>query len=151
MPMPDGLVKASILDDPADIAMPADHPLAGRAEVGLEDFAGDEWITWGEGEFCHEWLLFTLRARGVEPQVGHRAAETHTQLGLVAAGLGVCVAPLLGRHPMPEGVVTVPVRQKVRRHVYVVWRADADRRPSIRAAVDALQKAGADLGRAAER
>ncbi|MFD7298298.1 LysR substrate-binding domain-containing protein [Streptomyces sp. NPDC059897] len=150
MPMPEGLVKASILDDPADIAMPVGHPLAGRAEVGLEDFADDEWITWGQGEFCHEWLMFTLRAKGVEPQVGHRAAETHTQLGLVAAGLGVCVAPLLGRDPMPEGVVTVPVRQKVRRHVYVVWRADADRRPSIRAAVRALQKVGADLGRLAE-
>ncbi|MGP3770838.1 LysR family transcriptional regulator [Streptomyces sp. SDT5-1] len=150
MPMPDGLVKASILDDPADIAMPVDHPLAGRDEVGLEEFADDEWITWGQGEFCHEWLMFTLRAKGVEPQVGHRAAETHTQLGLVAAGLGVCVAPLLGRHPMPEGVVTVPVRQKVRRHVYVVWRADADRRPSIRAAVRALQKVGADLGRLAD-
>jgi DNA-binding transcriptional LysR family regulator len=42
---------------------------------------------------------------------------------------------------MPAGVVTVPVRQRVRRHVYVVWRADADRRPSIRAAVDALRAA----------
>ncbi|MEB8343459.1 LysR family transcriptional regulator [Streptomyces endophyticus] len=150
MPMPEGLVKASILDDPADVAMPAGHPLAGREEVGLEDFADDEWITWGQGEFCHEWLMFTLRAKGVEPQIGHRAAETHTQLGLVAAGLGVCVAPLLGRDPVPEGVVTVPVRQKVRRHVYVVWRADADRRPSIRAAVRALQKVGADLGQLAE-
>jgi DNA-binding transcriptional LysR family regulator len=39
-------------------------------------------------------------------------------------------------------VVTVPVRQQVRRHVYVVWRADADRRPSIRAAVEALRAAG---------
>ncbi|MFE2298101.1 LysR family transcriptional regulator [Streptomyces sp. NPDC059445] len=145
MPLPDGLVKASILDDPADVAMPAGHRLAGRAEVDLGDFAEDEWITWAEGEFCHEWLMFTLRSQGVEPRIGHRAGETHTQLGLVAAGLGVCVAPLLGRHPMPEGVVTVPVRQRVRRHVYVVWRADADRRPSIRAAVDALRRAGAAL------
>ncbi|MEU9141665.1 LysR family transcriptional regulator [Streptomyces sp. NPDC048404] len=143
MPLPDGLVKASILDDPADVAMPAGHRLAGRGEVDLGDFADDEWITWAEGEFCHEWLMFTLRSQGVEPRIGHRAGETHTQLGLVAAGLGVCVAPLLGRRPMPEGVVTVPVRQRVRRHVYVVWRADADRRPSIRAAVDALRKAGA--------
>ncbi|MET7983490.1 MULTISPECIES: LysR family transcriptional regulator [unclassified Streptomyces] len=143
MPLPDGLVKASILDDPADVAMPAGHRLAGRREVDLGDFADDEWITWGEGEFCHEWLMFTLRSQGVEPRIGHRAGETHTQLGLVAAGLGVCVAPLLGRRPMPEGVVTVPVHQRVRRHVYVVWRADADRRPSIRAAVDALRRAGA--------
>ncbi|WP_329370628.1 LysR family transcriptional regulator [Streptomyces sp. NBC_01483] len=146
MPLPDGLVKAPILDDPADVAMPVGHRLADRAEVDLGDFADDEWITWGEGEFCHEWLMFTLRSRGVEPHIGHRAGETHTQLGLVAAGLGVCIAPLLGRHPMPEGVVTVPLRQAVRRHVYVIWRADADRRPSIRAAVGALRAAGESIG-----
>ncbi|MFE9453000.1 LysR family transcriptional regulator [Streptomyces sp. NPDC006739] len=141
MPVPDGLVKAPLLDDPAEVAVPAAHRLADRDEVDLGEFAEDEWITWGEGEFCHEWLMFTLRSRGVEPIVGHRAAETHTQLGLVAAGLGVCIVPLLGRHPVPPGVVTVPLRQRVRRHVYVVWRADADRRPSIRAAVEALREA----------
>lgn len=146
MPVPDGLVKAPLLDDPADVAMPVGHPLADRDEVDLGEFAEDEWITWGEGEFCHEWLMFTLRSRGVEPIVGHRAAETHTQLGLVAAGLGVCIAPVLGRHPVPPGVVTVPLKQRVRRHVYVVWRADADRRPSIRAAVEALRTAAGRVG-----
>ncbi|MGW3288254.1 LysR family transcriptional regulator [Streptomyces sp. NPDC001002] len=146
MPLPDGLVKASVLDDPADLAMPSGHRLAGRDEVDLGELAEDEWITWGEGEFCHEWLMFTLRSRGIEPIVAHRAAETHTQLGLVQAGLGVCIAPLLGRHPMPAGVVTVPLVQRVRRHVYVVWRADADRRPSIRAAVRALQDAARKVG-----
>ncbi|MFE8013561.1 LysR family transcriptional regulator [Streptomyces antibioticus] len=145
MPLPDGLVKAPILDDPAEVAIPAGHRLADRDEVDLGEFAGDEWITWGEGEFCHEWLMFTLRSRGVEPIVGHRAAETHTQLNLVAAGLGVCIAPVLGRHPVPDGVVMIPLRQRVRRHVYVVWRADADRRPSIRAAVRALKEAAAKV------
>ncbi|MGW0883376.1 LysR family transcriptional regulator [Streptomyces sp. NPDC002671] len=146
MPVPDGLVKAPLLDDPADVAMPLGHRLAGRDEVDLGEFAEDEWITWGEGEFCHEWLMFTLRSRGIEPIIGHRAAETHTQLGLVAAGLGVCIAPVLGRHPVPEGVVMVPLKQRVRRHVYVVWRADADRRPSIRAAVEALREAAVSVG-----
>ncbi|MGA4843288.1 LysR family transcriptional regulator [Streptomyces sp. G45] len=146
LPLPDGLLKAPVLDDPADVAMPAAHPMADRPEVDLEDFAEDEWITWAEGEFCHEWLMFTLRAKGFEPRIAHRAEEHHTQLALVAAGLGVCVAPRLGRDPMPTGVRTVPVRQRVRRHVYVVWRADADRRPSIRAAVEALRVAGAGLG-----
>ncbi|MGW1625041.1 LysR family transcriptional regulator [Streptomyces sp. NPDC002172] len=141
MPLPDGLVKAPLLDDPAEVALPVGHRLADREEVDLGEFAEDEWITWGEGEFCHEWLMFTLRSRGIEPIVGHRAAETHTQLNLVAAGLGVCIAPLLGRHPVPEGVLMVPLKQRVRRHVYVVWRADADRRPSIRAAVQALRGA----------
>ncbi|TGZ19389.1 LysR family transcriptional regulator [Streptomyces sp. S816] len=145
MPVPDGLVKAPLLDDPAEVAVPAGHRLADREEVDLAEFAEDEWITWGEGEFCHEWLMFTLRSKGVEPIVGHRAGETHTQLQLVSAGLGVCIAPLLGRHPVPDGVVLVPLTQRVRRHVYVIWRADADRRPSIRAAVEALRTAARQI------
>ncbi|GHH88274.1 LysR family transcriptional regulator [Streptomyces sulfonofaciens] len=146
LPLPEGLLKADVLDDPADIAVPEAHPLADRREVDLEDFADDEWITWPEGQFCDEWLLHTLRAKGFEPRIAHRAEEHHTQLALVAAGLGVCVAPRLGRDPVPAGVRTVPVRHRVYRHVYVVWRADADRRPSIRAAVTALREAAHATG-----
>lgn len=148
LPLPEGLVKAAVLDDPADIAVPACHPLAERREVDLEELADDEWITWPAGEFCHEWLLFTLRAKGVEPRIAHRAQEHHTQLALVAAGLGVCVAPRLGRGPVPAEVRTIPVRHRVYRRVHVVWRADADRRPSIRAAVAALRTAAATGGEA---
>ncbi|MEV1081469.1 LysR family transcriptional regulator [Streptomyces sp. NPDC050211] len=146
LPMPQGLAKASILEDPVGVAMPDAHPLAGRDEVDLEDFAGDEWVAWPEGEFCHEWLLYTLRAKGIEPRIAHRAEEHHTQLALVAAGLGVCVAPRLGRDPMPAGVRAVPVRHGAQRYIYAVWRADADRRPSIRAAVEALQEAALKVG-----
>jgi DNA-binding transcriptional LysR family regulator len=141
LPMPQGLAKAAILNDPVDVAMAEGHPLAGRDEVDLEDFADDEWVAWPEGEFCHEWLLYTLRDKGIEPRIAHCAEEHHTQLALVSAGLGVCVAPRLGRDPMPAGVRGVPVRHGVHRYVYAVWRADADRRPSIRAAVQALQTA----------
>ncbi|MFE0644030.1 LysR substrate-binding domain-containing protein [Streptomyces sp. NPDC058877] len=137
-PVPGGLERAHLLDDTADVALPAGHPLAGRESVGLEDFADEEWVSWPEGEFCHDWLMFTLRSQGIEPRIGHLAGEHHTQLALVAAGLGVCVTPRLGR-PVPEGVVFVPVRQKVRRHIYATWRSDAGRRPSVRAVVAALR------------
>ncbi|MFF3324800.1 LysR substrate-binding domain-containing protein [Streptomyces sp. NPDC002889] len=141
LPVPGGLAQAHLLDDVPDVAMPEDHPLAGRAEVDLEEFADDEWVSWPEGEFCHDWLVFTLRSKGFEPRIGHLAGEHHTQLALIAAGLGVCVAPRLGRGPVPDGVALVPVRQQMRRHVYAVWRTDADRRPSIRAAARALRTA----------
>ncbi|KOG54721.1 LysR family transcriptional regulator [Streptomyces griseoflavus] len=143
--LPEGLAKAPILDDPADVAMPADHPLARRRSVVLEDFADDEWISWPQGEFCHDWLMFTLRGQGIEPRLSHMAEEHHTQLALIEAGLGVAVAPRLGRGPVPAGVSVVPVRHTMRRHVYAIWRADADRRPSIRAAVTALQQAGKEV------
>ncbi|WP_406002086.1 LysR family transcriptional regulator [Streptomyces sp. NBC_00829] len=146
LPVPGGLTQVHLLDDAPDVAMPVDHPLAGRSEVDLEEFAEDEWVSWPEGEFCYEWLVFTLRSKGFEPRIAHLAGEHHTQLALIAAGLGVCVAPRLGRGPVPEGVALVPVRQQMRRHVYAVWRSDADRRPSIRAAVAALRRAAGSEG-----
>ncbi|MEU9796060.1 LysR family transcriptional regulator [Streptomyces sparsogenes] len=147
LPMPDGLVKAPLLDDPVDVAMPADHPLADRESVDPEEFANDEWISWPKGGFCFDWLMITLRGKGVEPRISHTAREHHTQLALIAAGLGVAVVPRLGRGAVPEGVRVVPVRHHtMRRHVYAVWREDADRRPSIRAAVDVLREVGKRVG-----
>ncbi|MFB7012876.1 MULTISPECIES: LysR family transcriptional regulator [unclassified Streptomyces] len=145
LPVPGGLAVVELLDDAPDIAMPAGHRLADRAEVDLEEFAEDDWVSWPEGEFCYDWLMFTLRSKGIEPRIAHLAGEHHTQLALIAAGLGVCVAPRLGRGPVPDGVRLVPVRQKMRRHVHAVWRTDADRRPSIRAAVAALRAVGREM------
>lgn len=148
LPIDEALTRASVLDDPADVAVPAGHPLAARDAVDLEDLAEEEWISWPRGQFCHDWLMSTLRSKGIEPRISHMADEHHTQLALVAAGLGVVVAPRLGRGPVPEGVRIVPVRHTMFRHVYAVWRADADRRPSIRAAVGALRAAGEAVSRA---
>lgn len=143
--LPGGLSKAPLLEDRVDLAMPSGHPLAGRTGVELKELADEEWISWPEGEFCHEWLMRTLRAEGIEPRVSHMADEHHTQLALVAAGLGVAVTPRLGRGPVPQGVALVSVHHTLRRHIYAVWREDADRRPSIRAAVAALEKAAGDV------
>ncbi|MCT2594026.1 LysR family transcriptional regulator [Streptomyces sp. N2-109] len=143
--LPSGLAKAPLHDDIADVAMPAGHPLAGRPHVTLVDFAEDEWVSWPEGEFCHDWLMFTLRSAGIEPRIAHQAEEHHTQLALVARGLGVAVAPRLGRGTVPDGVAVVPVQHTMQRHVYAIWREDADRRPSIRAAVDALRQAAREV------
>jgi DNA-binding transcriptional LysR family regulator len=147
LPLPTGLVTAPVTDDVADVIVPADHPLADRAEISLEEFADDDWIVWPSGQFCRDWLMFTLRSHGVEPRVAHEAEEHQTQMALVAAGLGVAVTPRLGRGPLPTGVRAIGVRQTVRRHLHAAWRSDTDRRPSIRAALSALRAAGADYGR----
>lgn len=93
--------------------------------------------------------MFTLRGKGLEPRIAHAAEEHQTQMALVAAGIGVAVSPRLGRGPVPPGVRVVPVRQPMRRHVYAAWRTDTDRRPSVRAAVAALRRAGHEVARSA--
>ncbi len=141
--LPEGLSKAPLMDDVADIALPAGHRLARARTVKLDDLAGEPWITWLEGSICHDWLLHTLRRRGHEPRVAHTASEYATQLALVGAGLGAAVIPRLGRGAIPEGVAIVRSEPTLRRQVYAVWRSDATRRSAIRAAVEAFESAAA--------
>jgi DNA-binding transcriptional LysR family regulator len=143
--LPEGISKAPLFDDIADIALPPGHRLAKAKSVKLSDLAGEEWIAWQPGTICHDWLLHTLRTEGHEPRIAHTAAEYATQLSLVAAGLGAAVLPRLGRDTVPKGVSVVPAQPSLKRHVYAAWRTHATRRTVIRAAVEAFQLVGARL------
>jgi DNA-binding transcriptional LysR family regulator len=142
--IPDGLVKAPLTDDVADVALPAGHPLAGRLTIDLGELRDDAWIAQSPGAICRDWLVYTLRSVDLEPRIAHTADEYATQLALVAAGLGAAIIPRLGRCDVPEGVRIIPVRPSLTRQVYAVWRAEAARRPAIRAAVAALRASAPD-------
>ena len=144
--LPEGLAKAPLFDDVADIALPPGHRLAKAKRIKLSDLAGEEWIAWPSGSICHDFLIHTLRKQGTEPKISHTAGEYATQLALVAAGLGACVLPRLGRGPIPKDVKVLPAEPALRRHVYAAWRTHATRKAAIRAAVEQFQLAGKQLG-----
>ena len=137
--VPDGLSRRHLLDDPFDVALPVDHPLADRDSIAVKELASDDWISWDTGQICHDWLVRTLRAEGVEPRVTHTASEHSTQLALVAAGLGAAVIPRLGREPAPPSVRLVPIDPPPTRRVFALWRTSAAARPAIGATLDALR------------
>lgn len=145
MAIPDGLSRAMLIDDIADVILPAGHPLADRREVSLAELSGDKWISSSPGTVCHDWLIFTLRSAQLEPEITCMADEYPTQLALVAAGLGSAIVPRLGRDCVPEGVRVIPTLPRQTRRIYALWRTDAARRPAIRAAVDALEQASRHL------
>jgi DNA-binding transcriptional LysR family regulator len=144
--IPPELEKAAVTDDIADIAVPANSPLADREIIGLDELAGARWISQSEGAICRDWLMLTMRRRDLEPVIAHVADEYATQLAMVAAGLGHAVLPRLGRADVPPDVKLVRVEPALTRHVYAIWRREAARRPAIRATVDAICKAAAPTG-----
>jgi DNA-binding transcriptional LysR family regulator len=146
LPIPDGLLKGTIGFDVADVALPADHPLAASKEVELKELAGDPWISSTPGSICCDWLTHTLRSIDAEPRIDHMAYEFATQLALVAAGLGNTILPRLGRCDVPEGVRIVALKTPLARRVYAVWREEAARRPAIRAALEAFRAAAPSDG-----
>ncbi|MGW1869211.1 LysR family transcriptional regulator [Streptomyces mauvecolor] len=145
LPAPEGVEQAPIGDDHCDVLVPAGHPLAARPAIRRADLAHEPWICQPPGSVCHDWLVRTLRADGHEPDLRHQAAEYHTQLALVAAGLGIALVPRLGRGPLPEGVVALRLDPVPTRHLYALWRTGAARRPAITATVHALREAWAVL------
>lgn len=148
--LPDGISKAPLFDDIADIALPPRHRLSKAKSVKLSELAGEAWIAWQAG-ICHNFLLHTLRKAGHDPKITHTAGEYATQLALVAAGLGVCVLPRLGRDPVPKGVTVLPSEPALRRHVCAAWRTHATRRNVIKAAVEEFQLAGTAVARSRTR
>ncbi len=138
--VPAGLSRQDLLDDPFDVALPADHPHAGRAAVAIAELADEDWISWSTGQICHDWLVRTLTAQGTRPHVRHTASEHSTQLAFVAAGLGAALIPRLGREPGPPSVRFVPIDPAPTRRVFVLWRTSAAARPAIGATVDALRR-----------
>lgn len=144
--LPEGVTKAPLFDDVADIALPKNHRLAKSKTIKLSDLGSEEWIVWPSG-FCHDFLMHTLRKDGREPKIAHTAGEYQTQLALVAAGLGCCVLPRLGRGEVPKGVTVMQSQPALRRHVYAAWRTHATRRNVIQAAVEQFQIAGRELAK----
>ncbi|MFJ8195498.1 LysR family transcriptional regulator [Streptomyces sp. NPDC096152] len=140
LPAPPGVEHALVGDDLCDLLVPAGHPFAGRTAVHRAELGGERWICQPPGRVCHDWLLRTLRAAGHEPDVVHQADENPTLVALVAAGLGVALIPRLGRGPLPDGVVEVPLDPLPVRRLYALWRQGAARRPSIAETVRTLRE-----------
>ncbi|HYS11617.1 MAG TPA: LysR family transcriptional regulator [Myxococcales bacterium] len=145
--LPRDLERRDLLDDQADLLVPANHRLAKRGSVELAELVAqkEKWISWQKGSICYDWLVLTLRMSGIEPEIVHTAAEHPTQLALVAAGLGMAVIPRLGRGELPKGVRLVQVRPALSRRVYALWRANDSRRPTVKALLDSLEAAAREV------
>jgi DNA-binding transcriptional LysR family regulator len=142
--LPEGLSRAKLGTDPADVLVPASHRLAGKEFVRAEDLIGERWICQPVGSICHEWLIRTMRRAGVEPEVAYSVAEYQTQLAMLARGIGIGLLPRLGRGPVPDGVVVIPLQPAPTRRLYAVWRTTTSRRPAIAVTLETLKAAWPD-------
>jgi len=85
--------------EPLLLAVPPDHPLAGRPSVWLAAAAEEDFIMlprpWELRARCEE----LCAAAGFEPRVAFEADDLPTLRGLVGAGLGVAIVPTMGQDP----------------------------------------------------
>ncbi len=104
------LLAASVFKDPLYLALPSQHPLAGKAVIEPADLHEQDWIMVESQLQQHrrERFLASCVEAGFTPQIRLEAAEPLSALGLVSAGLGLA---LIQRSIKGEGNANVVLRE----------------------------------------
>jgi len=141
--IPDHLEVRDLGRDRADVLVHVDHPLAGRAALSVHDVVDECWASVAPGSICHQWLQKMYFDIGRAPRIAHVALEFATHVALVEHGEAIALVPRLGRGPLPDAVVAVPIVEPVsERTVSLVWRRTMTERPALAAVVEALAAEG---------
>jgi DNA-binding transcriptional LysR family regulator len=93
--VPDGIALREIARNPLRLVVNAGHRLAGAGAVSFADLRDEDFISFPAdvGTDLPAVLRGLCRQAGFEPRIVQTAREATTQIGLVAAGLGVAVLP----------------------------------------------------------
>ncbi|WP_172332763.1 LysR substrate-binding domain-containing protein [Mangrovicoccus sp. HB161399] len=77
------------------MAAPLGHPILERAEIGIEDLNGIDFVGYSSerGGFLREVVQGYLKAHGVTPNEIFAVAQRHTVVSLVNEGFGVALVP----------------------------------------------------------
>ncbi|MGG7570504.1 LysR family transcriptional regulator [Streptomyces sirii] len=90
-----GLGAVRLLHEEVLLAVPADHPLAGRERIAVADLAREPFITTGPGHWQRALLERLFASIGRRPVISCEGEEPGATHHLVAAGLGVGLMPSL--------------------------------------------------------
>jgi len=133
------------------VLLPVSHPLASLVDLSLEDLRDEPFISYPSSPPSSVYLtvMDAFRQKGITPRIHQEVAETSSLVALVAAGLGVALAPAPVRHLRIPGVTHLAgmvclactarmwrsMRMSTRR--CLLWAADR-RYPSAEARADQL-------------
>ncbi|GAA4880803.1 LysR substrate-binding domain-containing protein [Saccharopolyspora cebuensis] len=137
----EAVVHRTVEREPLVLVLPKNHRLAGEPEVGMAELRHEQFIVYAAASrsVVNDAVLRSCLAAGFYPQIGHEASEAAIQVALVAAGLGVALAPASVRALPLDGVVFVPVPDAEAVELALAWRAD-DTSPLLRSVLAALSE-----------
>ncbi|WP_064745255.1 LysR family transcriptional regulator [Pseudonocardia acaciae] len=131
-----------LLEEPLDLLVPAEHPLARRETVALADAAHDPWIipAPGSSDF-HQLTLVACTTAGFAPAIAHHAKDFFALAALVGRGLGVTLIPRLAPVPSHHAVTRVPLSgaPPPARRTLTCVRRGSHRQPAIARGLDTLR------------
>lgn len=135
-----GVRVVRLLREPLDVAVPLDHPLAGRDSVSPADVIGNNWIGVPAGYPIDRVLTALALSAGSEPHVIHRTTYLPVAERLVETGHGVALLPRhTSRLRARDRFRLLPLTDlRAGRYIEALLRPDLAARRSVRIVLDEL-------------
>jgi DNA-binding transcriptional LysR family regulator len=116
---------------PAQLVLPAGHPLAKRRQLRLAELRDADWVSWDETEFPgrKQLLVDACRQAGFRPRITHQTDSIASMLVRVATGGEIGHSLPMAARSRPPGVVftaTEP-REAMVFEMHVGWLKAAPR------------------------
>lgn len=101
---PEGILLKEIGRDPLQLVVHDSHPLAAQAKIKVEMLKEEPFVCYpiGTGSGLRNLIRRLCHQAGFEPHISQEAREATTQIGLVAAGIGIAMLP------SPLALVQIP-------------------------------------------
>ncbi|MEO6155496.1 MAG: DNA-binding transcriptional regulator OxyR [Thermomonas sp.] len=127
LPVHDEQLHSELLfEEPFLLAAPAQHPLASKDWMTLDQLANETLLLLEDGHCLRDQALDVCRLSGANEKNGFRATSLETLRQMVAAGVGVTLLPALSVHSpvvQPANIRLVKFRDPVpSRQIALVWR-----------------------------
>lgn len=127
-PIPaDGIEAVRLLDETVLLAVPLDHPLAGRTSVTVEELFDEPFVSASPRHWQRRLLDRLFAARNRTPRIVCEGDEPSAIADLIAAGLGIGLVPGIARRiatPVPATWVAVD-DPDCRRTLSLYWARDS--------------------------
>lgn len=140
-----------VLREPTVAALPVDHPLCELRRIPMRRLAAEPLVLFPRSQApgFHDLLISSLAATGAHPRVVQYAPEMVTIIGLVAAGLGISLAPASVARLALEGVTYRPVSGMPRSDLVAVTRQE-DGSPMLPTFIEQIKVHGPGSGPASD-
>ncbi|MFJ2173331.1 LysR family transcriptional regulator [Streptomyces sp. NPDC087851] len=144
-PWPATVTASTLLREPLDIALPADHPLAAKRRLTPRDVADQPWITVHDGFPLMATIDAIATAANRRLDIVHRINEFAVVAEAVAAGGGLALMPRWTARPHPALVLRPLSGVHTRRHIDVLHRPERAARRAVRTVLTELRRAAATI------